>query len=92
MAWLYTGSGRRAYHDYLDEATGRMLEAKPGGTYEIRATWDKLPVPPADGHWQAADPEASEDASLSQDADTSGVGQRGTGGGSKRRNRSGGGE
>lgn len=63
MPWQYTGSGTRAYHDYLDEATGRMLEAKPGGTYEIRATWDKLPVPPADGHWREAEPPGADEAS-----------------------------
>jgi hypothetical protein len=58
MPWLFTGTGKRAYHDYVDEATGRMLEAEPGGTYEVRATWDKLPVPPVDGFWAEAQPAA----------------------------------
>jgi hypothetical protein len=36
-----------------------MLEAEPGRQYEIRATWDKLPVPPADGHWEEVQPVAA---------------------------------
>lgn len=54
--WQYTGTGSpRSYGDYVDEATGRQLLAEPGREYEIRATWDKLPVPPADGWWKPAE-------------------------------------
>ena len=55
MPYLYTGTGPRSYMDYLDESTGRMLEAKPGEQYELHATWDKLPVPPADGFWEVVE-------------------------------------
>jgi hypothetical protein len=55
--FVYTGSGTRSYMDYCDLATDRMLVAEPGGTYGMRATWDKLPVPPGDGFWEEA-PEA----------------------------------
>ena len=55
MPFLYTGTAPRAYMDYLDEATGRMLEAQPGVQYELHATWDKLPVPPADGFWEVVE-------------------------------------
>lgn len=51
MSYLYSGSAPRTYADYVDEATGRQLEAQPGTEYGIRAVWDKLPVPPADGFW-----------------------------------------
>jgi len=54
----FTGSGKRVYADYVDEATGRMLEAVPGWQGEMRATWDKLPVPPADGFWEVIEPPA----------------------------------
>ena len=37
--------------DYTDDLTGKMLTAEPGRSYDIRATWDLLPVPPADGFW-----------------------------------------
>jgi hypothetical protein len=54
--WQYTGTGTpRSYGDYVDAATGRQLDAQPGEAYEIRATWDKLPVPPADGWWKPAE-------------------------------------
>lgn len=60
----FTGSGRRAYADYVDTATDRMLEAEPGQTYVMRVTWDMLPVPPGDGFWEEAEgaPEAPEPA------------------------------
>ena len=54
--WQYTGTGTaRSYGDYVDAATGRQLDARPGEAYEIRATWDKLPVPPDDGWWKPAE-------------------------------------
>lgn len=56
MPYLYTGTGTRKYMDYVDASTDRMLEAEPGREYAIRATWDKLPVPPADGFWEEAAP------------------------------------
>ena len=54
--FLYTGTAPRTYQDYVDEATGKMLTAEPGRQHEIRATWDRLPVPPADGFWTDAPP------------------------------------
>ena len=61
--FVYTGSGTRSYMDYCDLATDRMLVAEPGGTYGMRATWDKLPVPPGDGFWEEApEPDAVEAA------------------------------
>lgn len=54
--YLYTGTGSRTYADYVDESTGRMLTAEPGGQYEIRAPWPVLPVPPADGWWEEVQP------------------------------------
>ncbi len=61
MPYLYTGSAPRPYMDYVDLATGQMLAARPGAQYEMRATWDKLPVPPADGYWEVVE-EAGEAA------------------------------
>lgn len=61
--WQYTGTGAaRSYGDYVDAATGRQLDAEPGGEYEIRTTWDLLPVPPADGWWKPAVPDVAETA------------------------------
>jgi hypothetical protein len=53
--YVYTGSAPRTYADYVDDATGRQLAAEPGAQYEIRAVWDKLPVPPADGFWETVE-------------------------------------
>lgn len=57
-ACRYLGSGSRTYMDYIDDATGRILTAEPDGSYDIRATWDLLPVPPADGFWEDSTPTA----------------------------------
>jgi hypothetical protein len=53
--YLYTGGAPRTYADYVDNATGHQLEAQPGTQYEMRAVWDKLPVPPADGFWETVE-------------------------------------
>lgn len=58
MQYRFTGSGKRVYADYVDLATDRMLEAGPGWQGEMRATWDKYPVPPGDGYWEEAEPAA----------------------------------
>jgi hypothetical protein len=63
----YLGSGSRTYMDYIDEATGKMLTAEPGGSYDIRVTWDVLPVPPADGFWET--PTTEEPAELAEPAE-----------------------
>jgi len=55
MPYLYTGTGTRPYMDYLDESTGRMLEAVPGWQGEMRANDPRLPVPPADGFWEVVE-------------------------------------
>lgn len=54
--YLYTGYDARAYIAYVDTSTGKMLQAEPGGTYGIRAGSPGLPVPPADGRWDAVTP------------------------------------
>jgi hypothetical protein len=48
------------YMDYVNEATGKMLTAEPGGSYDIRVTWDVLPVPPADGFWETTTEEPAD--------------------------------
>jgi hypothetical protein len=53
--------------DYVNASTGQMLVAEPGGSYDIRATWYMLPVPPADGFWLVED-----DASDYEDKDEGG--------------------
>lgn len=50
----YLGGDHRQYPDYLDAATGRMLEVSPGGTYDVRVAPGRaegLPLPPGDGRW-----------------------------------------
>ena len=74
--YLYTGTAPRAYMDYVDESTGRMLEAQPGVQYELHATWDKLPVPPADGFWEAAEPAVEAEAPVPAAAEAPPKGQR----------------
>jgi hypothetical protein len=63
-SYLYTGSGTRSYMDYVDTATDRMLVAEPGWQGEMRATWDKLPVPPADGFWEVIESPAEAEAAV----------------------------
>lgn len=48
--FTFTGQARTGWYAYRDLATGRMLEAEPGGTYQIQALEPGLPVPP-DGQW-----------------------------------------
>ena len=64
MPYLYTGSGTREYADYVDCATDRMLEAVPGWQGEMRVTWDKLPVPPADGFWEVVESPAEAESEV----------------------------
>ena len=52
--FTYVGYGTRGYAEYVDVNTGKMLLAEQGGTYEMRPTWQDLPVPPADGLWTEA--------------------------------------
>jgi hypothetical protein len=47
----FTGHSKTGYPDYADMATGRMLVAEPGESYEIRAVNQGAPVPPDDGRW-----------------------------------------
>jgi hypothetical protein len=52
MSYEYIGSNPSlGYMDYVNNATGEMLLAMPGVSYDIRAVWDALPIPPADGFW-----------------------------------------
>jgi hypothetical protein len=55
MLCTYTGSDSRMYPDYRDTATGRSLEASPGGgSYDIEAVSGHAPLPPGDGRWVVA--------------------------------------
>lgn len=76
MPYLYTGTGPRPYMDYVDLATDRMLEAQPGVQYEMRATWDKLPVPPADGYWEVVEEAGAAEAEVPASAEAPPKGQR----------------
>lgn len=61
MLCAYTGTDARSYPDYLDAGTSRMLEAVPGGTYEVAVAPGRapgLPLPPGDGRWAATGPAA----------------------------------
>lgn len=55
MAYAYLGATTLIYQDYLDDATGKMLVAEPGGTYSMSAITN-APVPPSDGRWAAVQP------------------------------------
>ena len=48
--YTFTGQARTGYYAYRDPATGRMLEADPGGTYAMQPLEPGLPVPP-DARW-----------------------------------------
>ena len=52
--FTFTGQARTGWYAYRDLATGRMLEAEPGGTYQIQALEPGLPVPPPGGQWVPA--------------------------------------
>jgi hypothetical protein len=54
--YAYTGGETLYYQQYLDDDTGKMLIAVPGGSYSMSPV-DGLgyaPVPPGDGRWQGA--------------------------------------
>ena len=56
MLCNYTGTDSRYYLDYRDAGTGRVLEASPGGTYNVEVVSGQaagLPLPPGDGRWTA---------------------------------------
>jgi hypothetical protein len=55
---LYVGGAAYSYPDYLDAATGRMLEPHAGdaAVYDVRVAPGRnstLPLPPGDGRWIA---------------------------------------
>lgn len=50
-SYPYLGFADRGYPDYLDEVTGLMLVAQPGGAYSMRAVDGEREVPPPDGCW-----------------------------------------
>ena len=57
MPFRYLGNFTRTYTQYRDTAADMTLVADPGGTYDMApAGGVAMPVPPADGLWQAADP------------------------------------
>ena len=57
MLFRYLGADAgRMYLDYVDAATGRMLEPVPDAVYGIRVAPGRnpgLPLPPGDGRWAA---------------------------------------
>jgi hypothetical protein len=70
VACRYLGYETRVYPQYLDLTAGGTLIADPGGEYDLAAAGSlDLPVPPADGLWEAAepDPPGSEDSGDSAD-------------------------
>lgn len=57
MPYQFTGYVPLLYPAYLDEATGRPLQADPGGVYDMTPAGGlNLPVPPGDGRWTASEP------------------------------------
>jgi hypothetical protein len=54
---LYVGGTAYSYPDYVDAATGRMLEPQaPATVYDVRVAPGRnphLPLPPGDGRWIA---------------------------------------
>jgi hypothetical protein len=53
----YLGHEVRTYPQYLDADTSCTLIAAPGGSYDIAPAGSlDLPVPPADGLWEASAP------------------------------------
>jgi hypothetical protein len=49
QTYKYLGHSPLGFPDYCDMATGRMLIAEPGESYEIRAVNQGAPVPPMTG-------------------------------------------
>jgi hypothetical protein len=52
-SFTFTGQARTGWFAYTDTATGRMLEADPGGTYSMVPMEPGLAVPP-DARWLPA--------------------------------------
>ena len=66
--YTFTGQARTGWFSYRDLATGRMLEADPGGTYNIQPLEPGLPMPP-DAQWlPSASPAARAAAKAAADA------------------------
>lgn len=54
MAYRFTGFTSRTYTQYTDLATGLPLSASPDLCYDMAPVGPfPLPVPPADGNWEA---------------------------------------
>ena len=53
MPYLFLGAAGLSYTQYLDTCTGRMLQASPGGSYDMAPVPGApgLSVPPGDGLW-----------------------------------------
>ena len=67
MLATFHGTPGLRYPDFIDAATGRMLEPEPGGTYDVKAAPGRhpgLPDLPGDGRW-AAVPDAPPSSPLS---------------------------
>ena len=68
-SYTFTGQTHMGWPAYRDTATGRMLEADPGGTYQIEALEPQFPVPPS-AQWVPAT-KADVKAAAARAADTS---------------------
>lgn len=61
MRFTFTGPVTTGYYYLRDSATGQMLVAEPGKTYDIQAVDPSVPVPP-DDRWVAATGKAAKAA------------------------------
>ena len=56
MRYPFLGTSGRMYGQFLDSATGKTLQAEPGGVYDMvpAAGQEDMTVPPQDGLWGPA--------------------------------------
>lgn len=56
MPFRFTGDTALTYPQYISDADSTTLTAHPWGTYDMHPAGGlDLPVPPADGRWEAED-------------------------------------
>lgn len=73
--YTYTGQATQGWFRYRDAATGSMLVAEPGGTYQIVPLEFDLPVPPGN-QWIAGTAKAAKETAAAAPpsaADTNGA-------------------
>lgn len=76
MPYPFLGGTGRSYVQYIDEATGRILQAQPGGTYVMQPVpgAGDVSLPPGDGLWGAPTSEDSGEAADETPAERTPVG------------------